>query len=86
MTNVSVSGGDDIKTSDVSARISGNNLYVTVSEQANEMPETVTITVDTDLPDEPGSFTCDSAYFTSEVDSQGMLYAGKGRWYTGQNI
>lgn len=77
VTDVSVSGGDDIKTSDVSARISGNNLYVTVSDQANEVPETVTITVDTDLPDEPGSFTCDSAYFTSEVDSQGMLYAGR---------
>ena len=76
VTDVSVSGGDDIHSSDVSAKISGNDLYVTVSEDAKEMPETITITVDTDHADEPGGWSCDSALFTSPSGSQAMLYIG----------
>ena len=45
ISSVDVSGGDDIHSSDVEVSLSGNTVTVKVKETANEMPETVTVSL-----------------------------------------
>ena len=74
--SVSVSGGDDIHSSDVEVSLSGNNVSVKVKDTANEMPETVTVSLKSHKPNVEPRSECTGGLAYSP-GSQTLLYCGQ---------
>ena len=76
ISGVSVTGGDDIHSSDVEVSLSGNSVRIKVKDTANEMPETVTVTVKSNKPDVPAESNCTGG-LAYAPGSQSLLYCGQ---------
>ena len=76
VSDVEVSGGDDIHSSDVEVELSGNEVKVRVKETAKEVPETITVSLESSKPNVEPQSECTGGLAYSP-GSQTLLYCGQ---------